>query len=237
MPLAELVAAEPASGRVFEQTVMPGIADGIASGRVRIDAIARWLQDVAYADVVDAGFDEGGGWIVRKARLRIEAFPRFGEPVTLRTFCSGIGRFSAERRTTIRGATATVDAVAIWVWINDQGRPGRFPDRFVELYGESAAGRDASVRLGHPEPPAECERSPWTFRAADVDVAGHVNNSHYWEPLEERYAADEPNAADVEIEHREPALPGAAFILRDPHGLWIEGADGVLHASIRFAGE
>ncbi len=237
VPLAELVSGEPASGRVFEQTLMPGIADGIASGRVRVDAIARWLQDVAYADVLDAGFNEGGAWIVRRMRLRVEAFPRFGEPVTLRTFCSGIGRFSAERRTTIRGATAAVDAVAVWVWINDQGRPGRFPDRFLELYRESAAGRGASVRLGHPEPPADCERSPWSFRAADVDVAGHVNNSHYWEPLEERFATAEPEAIDAEIEHRDPALPGKAFVVSDRQGLWIEGADGVLHASIRLAGE
>ena len=39
---------------------MPGIADAVGSGRVRVDAIARWLQDVAYADIIDAGFDEGG---------------------------------------------------------------------------------------------------------------------------------------------------------------------------------
>ena len=87
---------------------MPGIADAVGSGRVRVDAIARWLQDVAYADIIDAGFDEGGAWVVRRMRMRIEAFPRFGERVTLSTFCSGIGRFAAERRTSIRGETAAV---------------------------------------------------------------------------------------------------------------------------------
>ena len=45
---------------------MPGIADAVGSGRVRVDAIARWLQDVAYADIIDAGFDEGGAWVVRR---------------------------------------------------------------------------------------------------------------------------------------------------------------------------
>ena len=58
---------------------MPGIADAVGSGRVRVDAIARWLQDVAYADIIDAGFDEGGAWVVRRMRMRVEAFPRFGE--------------------------------------------------------------------------------------------------------------------------------------------------------------
>jgi acyl-ACP thioesterase len=232
--LTELV-DEPAAGRVFERTLTPGIADGIGDMRIRLDAIARWLQDVAYADLIDAGFEQEGMWIVRRVRLRVQAFPRFGEPATLRTFCSGVGRFSAERRTSVRGATGHVDAVALWIWIDSGGEPQRFPDRFVEIYGESAGDRPAPVRLRHPEPPADCARTPWTFRAADVDVAGHVNNSHFWEPLEEGLAASPPGAIDVEIEHREPALPGPAFVLRDGNGTWMEGANGELHASIQHA--
>ena len=235
MQLTELVDAEPASGRVFERTLTPGIADGIGDMRIRLDAIARWLQDVAYADLIDAGFEQEGIWIVRRVRLRVEAFPRFGEPVTLRTFCSGVGRFSAERRTSVRSAAGRVDAVALWVWIDAGGEPMRFPERFVDIYGESAAGRNAPVRLRHPEPPVDCTRTPWTFRAADVDVAGHINNSHYWEPVEEELAGTQPDGIDVEIEHREPALPGPAFVLRTVNATWIAGADGSLHASIQRA--
>jgi hypothetical protein len=105
----------------------------------------------------------------------------------------------------------------------------------VELYGESAAGRRAPVRLRHPEPPSGCERTAWSFRAADVDVAGHVNNSHYWEPLEQELAGTPPGRIDAEVEHREPALPGPAVVLRAGDGIWIEGVDGSLHASIQVA--
>ena len=203
---------------------------------MRLDAIARWLQDVAYEDLLDAGFEESGVWIVRRLRLRVEAWPRFGEPVSVRTFCSGLGRFSAERRTTVAGRSGAVEAVALWVWIDESGRPGRFPERFVGQYGESAGERGAPVRLRHPEPPAAAERTPWDFRAADVDVAGHVNNSHYWEPLEERFAAGAPEGLDAEIEHRDPALAGTAYVVEDDPGLWIEGADGAVHASIQVAG-
>ena len=235
MQLTELVGPDPAAGRVFERTLTPGIADGIGDLRIRLDAIARWLQDVAYADLIDAGFEQRGTWIVRRVRMRVESFPRFGEPAAVRTFCSGIGRFSAERRTTVRSPSGSVDAVALWVWIDEHGEPARFPERFTELYGESAAGRGAPIRLRHPDPPADAERSPWTFRAADVDVAGHVNNSHYWAPLEEELAGADPGSIDAEIEHREPALAGPASVVRDGTGSWIEGAGGVLHASIRRA--
>jgi acyl-ACP thioesterase len=233
--LTELVDPEPASGRVFERTLMPGIADGIGDMRIRLDAIARWLQDVAYADLLDAGFRQEGMWIIRRVRLRVAAWPRFGEEATVRTFCSGVGRFSAERRSTLRGAGGHVDAVALWIWIDASGEPGRFPQEFVDIYGESAAGRGAPVRLRHPEPPAGAERIPWTFRAADVDVAGHVNNSHYWAPLEEQLAGAQPDGIDAEIEHREPALPGPALVLRDGSGTWIADAEGGLHASIQLA--
>lgn len=235
MAPAELVDAEPAAGRVFEARLMPGIADAVESTRVRLDAIVRWLQDVAYADLLDSGFEEKGMWIVRRMRLRVEVFPRFGESVSVRTFCSGIGRFSAERRTSVRGETAIADAVATWVWIGENGCPARFPEHFVDLYGVSAAGRPAPVRLRHPEPPGACARSPWSFRAADIDVAGHVNNSCYWEPLEEGFVGSEPGSVDLEIEHRDPALAGPAFVLRDGADLWIAGADAALHASIRPA--
>jgi acyl-ACP thioesterase len=229
---AELV-AEPASGRVFARNLRPGIADAIGDGRVRLDAIARWLQDVAYADLLDAGFEERGVWIVRRMRLRVESWPRFGEPVTLRTFCSGLGRFSAERRTSIGGGSAAVEAVALWVWIDESGRPARFDERFTGIYAVSAGDRGAQVRLRHPDPPPDGERRPWTFRAADLDVAAHVNNSHYWDPLEELLSGSAPGPLDAEIEHRDPSLAGPAFVTGDRDSLWVEGVDGAVHASIQ----
>jgi acyl-ACP thioesterase len=183
---------------------------------------------------VDAGFEGRGAWIVRRTRIRVQAFPGFGEELLLRTFCSGIGRFSAERRTSIRGERASVDTVALWVCLDPEaGRPMRFPPEFLAVYEESAAGRDANVRLRHPEPPAGAAREPWRFRAVEMDPAGHVNNSHYWIPLEEELAAGpEPDSIDAEVEYRDPAQPGEAELLRDGSSLWMASPDGVLHASL-----
>ena len=233
MELTELV-SDRGAGRAFERSMRPGVADADGAGRCRLDAIARWLQDVAYADLVDAGFEGRGAWIVRRTRIRVETFPRFGENLELRTFCSGIGRFSAERRTSIRGETAAVETVALWVCLDaDRGRPMRFPPDFVAVYGESAAGRDANVRLRHPEPAVDAERSSWTFRASELDPAGHINNSHYWTPLEEVLAAGvEPAGIDAEVEYRDPAMPGEVTLLRSGSSMWIASSDGAVHASL-----
>jgi acyl-ACP thioesterase len=66
-----------------------------------------------------------------------------------------------------------------------------------------------------------------------MDPAGHINNSHYWTPLEEELAGgEEPDSIDVEIEYRDPAMPGEAVLLRSGSSLWIAGGDGAVHASI-----
>src|SRR5882724_5853784 len=188
MGLTEIV-PDPGTGRAYEQAMRPGIADADAAGRCRLDAIARWLQDVAYADLVDAGFEGRGAWIVRRTRILVERFPRFGEMLNLRTFCSGFGRFAAGRRTSIRGESAEVEAVSRWVCFDtERGRPMRFPPDFMAAYEESAGGRDANVRLRHPDPPEDANHSAWSFRAVELDAGGHINNSHYWTPLEEELA-------------------------------------------------
>jgi len=230
----ETLVPEPARGRVYERTVLPGLADATGSGRVRLDAIARWLQDTAYADLVDAGLAGRGAWVVRRARLRVERFPRFAEPVTLRTFCSGFSALVAERRTSVSGGGAAVQAAALWVHLDSGSlRPARLGEEFHAVYGESADGRRARSRLRHPAPPPDAKRSAWRFRAADLDVAGHVNNAAYLEPVEELFlGAAEPDAADLEVEFREPAAAGEAVVLRHGSAMWIAAPGGAVRASI-----
>ena len=73
---------------------------------------------------------------------------------------------------------------------------------------------------------------PWRFRAADLDVAGHVNNSVYWEPVEEAIWRTEEPAADLEIEYRDPAQPGEAAVASTGSVMWITDPLGAVHASI-----
>jgi acyl-ACP thioesterase len=234
--LADLVPA-PASGRVFEQSVRPGLADAAPSGRVRLDALARWLQDVAYADVDDAGLIETAVWVVRRLRLVVAGFPRFGDTVGMTTFCSGLGRMWAERRTTLISASGRVEAVAIWIHLDPESRrPMPFTAAEFAAYEESAGGREVKARLRHPAPGPDVSRSPWVFRAAETDLAGHVNNAAYWQPLEERLLAGaEPAGIDAEIEFRSPAQPGAVEVLAEGDRMWVAALDGELHASLVVA--
>jgi acyl-ACP thioesterase len=240
--LSELV-SPPEAGRVFEQPARAGFADCGPSGRIRLDGLACWLQDVAYADVEDAGLAEVAVWVVRRTRINVSRFPRFGERYELATFCSGVGRMWAERRTTIRRpgqVESDVEAVALWVHLDPENwRPIPFSDHEFELYGAAAAERRVTARLRHPAPPPDGPRWPWRFRTTDLDIAQHVNNAAYWQPLEaEMLDGPEPETIDVEIEYRTPSQPGEKQVAGDGSALrpgarrWILNGEGEYSASI-----
>jgi acyl-ACP thioesterase len=252
--LTELV-APPANGRTFTGAMRPGLADCAPSGRIRLDALARWLQDLAYADVEDAGLAQTAVWVVRRMRIRVNRFPRFGEDFGLVTFCSGLGRAWAERRTTAigdgdagddsdagenggSGGSGQVEAVALWVHLDpDSGRPTPFSDLEVARWGDAAAGRRVTARLRHPPPPASGnDATLWRFRSTECDIADHVNNAAYWQPLEEELlAGPDLRRIDVEMEFKTPAQPGEKSIVRAGQRRWIVSREGEAHASLVIA--
>ena len=238
---SELV-AHPGHGRVFIQERRPGLADCAPSGRIRLDALARWLQDIAWTDVDDAGLAQHVVWVVRRTRIAVSRFPRFGGRYRVATFCSGLGRMWAERRTTVTPASEAapaVEAVSLWVHLDPVARrPTQLTPEEISAYGEAAGERRVSARLRHPPPDGDAQAAlAWMFRATECDVAGHVNNAAYWQPLEEELLAAErdPGGLDAEIEFRTPAQPGHKRFLREGDMRWIVGDDGETHASIRLA--
>jgi acyl-ACP thioesterase len=235
------IVPHPGTGRCFEQTAVAGLSDAAPSGRVRLDALARWLQDAALNDVVDAGLGETALWVVRRARIAVTTFPRFGETATVRTWSSGTGRMWAQRRTTVTTpGGARAEAVALWVHLDPQtGRPMPLTEPELAVYGASAAGREVKARLRHPAPPDDAVARPWRFRATELDVADHINNAAYWSPLEAELlaAGAEPASIDVELEHKTPAQPGEHAVLAAGPRRWIVAEEGrAVRASFLLGG-
>lgn len=247
--------ATPTQGRIFSIHRRPQLADCAPSGRVRLDALARWMQDVAYADVEDAGLERAAIWVLRRHRICVERFPSFGEHCLVRTFCSGIGRMWAERRTTVTmtdiglagtGPAATdpaateplVESVALWVHLDpDRRLPSPVTGPELDVYGAAIGGRRVAARLRHPRPQQIDREWHWRFRHTDADIADHVNNAAYWEPLEDELLGTEPELAriDAEVEFRAPAQPGPVRILAAGARRWIAAsASDDVYASTVF---
>lgn len=230
----------PASGRRWEHRRRVHLTDGTPRGRVRLDALARMLQDVSDEDTTDAGFPPSAPWVVRRVDLAVHDFPTFRDLVTVTTWCSGTGGRWAERRVRIVGDRGgRVEAAALWVHLDEGGRPARLPESFAATYAEAAGGRKVRARLRHDPVPAEgsgahTESFAFPLRFRDFDVMGHVNNAVSWEPVEEVLAARPDLRAPVRVsmEHPAPIGPGETprVVVRDDpdtggFDLWIVADD------------
>lgn len=224
----EDLAPFPTVGRAHELVQRVGPASTTIAGRARLDAIADWLQQVAYDDAVEAGIEQEVVWVLRRTQVRVLRFPVFGELLRMRTACSGLGPLVAERRTTLGGDRgALVEAAAIWVPLHPTTLLPHRSDAFLRVYGPSAGGRRVRARLRHPGPPEGAASAPWSFVAADLDVAGHVNNAATWRPLEEELPGLSAEAPlSVDLEHHAPAFAGPVRVLAAGGARWLTTEDG-----------
>ena len=202
----------PASGRTFTATRPVGLADLDPRGRVRLDALARFLQDVAIEDVEETGWGLPEHlWFLRSIRIDVLAPFRADRQVEVTTWSSGRAAIAAARRWSVRGdAGGRAEIDSVWIHLDAAQRPARV-ERF-EPYAEAAGERRISTRLELPLPPPGSPGRPWPLRATDVDLHGHVNNAVYWQAVEEAFGAlDGPLVA--ELDFHEPLDAGDALEL------------------------
>jgi acyl-ACP thioesterase len=193
IPSLDPLAPPPARGRTFAGRRLVRLADMDARGRLRLDALARFLQDLAIDDVRETGWGTPEHiWFVR--RIQVEILQPFLEDdeVEMVTWCSGLAAIAAGRRWSLtgnRGGRAEVDSV--WIHLGPDQRPRRIED--FGVYAEATGGRRVSARPELTAPSDDAERSPWPLRVTDVDLHGHVNNAVHWQAVEHLLAAGGPD--------------------------------------------
>ncbi len=191
-------------------------------GRLRLDALARYLQAAAEGDLAGAGYRSTYDWVVRRCAVRVHSYPRLGQRLRVRTFCSAIGPRWAERTTTLAdgdgdgddadgdGDAELVRATAVWAAVDSEsGRPSPLGPDFLRVYGPSAPAHRVGPAVASP-PTDQADAEPWPLRAADFDTSGHVNNAVYWAAVEDAVARLGWLPAVAEVEYHLPRCPAAS---------------------------
>jgi acyl-ACP thioesterase len=209
------MAGRPVEGRTFAGSRRVRLGDCSPGGRLRLDATARYLQDLSDDDTRDAGLAQMT-WVVRRTVIDVHHFPTYLEPVDMVTWCSAIGSRWAERRVDIAGGAGggsgggdavSISSATLWVHLDSETlRPVPTSAVFEQVFAQSAAGRTVSSRLTLDPPPADLALSPWPVRFSDFDVMDHMNNAIAFALVEEVLARRRDLRAPlrVEVEYRSP---------------------------------
>lgn len=208
----------PASGRTFATSRRIRLADLDRRGRLRLDAVARYLQDTAIEDVQETGWGLPDHlWFIRRIQVEIESPFLEDRSVELVTWCSGLAAIAAGRRWSLVGdAGGRLEVDSVWIHLGPDARPARL--EHFGVYAEAAHGRHVSTKIELPEPPACATAVPWPLRSSDVDLHGHVNNAVHWQAVEHRLDVadiDLRRPLSARLDYGDPLEPGDAVELAD----------------------
>jgi acyl-ACP thioesterase len=211
----------PAWGRVFRSSTEIRLSDMDSRGRLRLDAVARYLQDAATDDVEETGWGAPEHlWVIRS--IRIDVLSPFVEDreVALATWGSGFSTLAAGRRWSLEGdGGGRIEVDSVWIHLGHDARPARIGAGF-DAYSEAANGRGASTKLTLGHPPADAARTPWPLRMTDLDVLGHVNNAAYWHAVEHSLPSNGPDLrlpARARLDYHHPIDLGEDVELAEYH--------------------
>ncbi|MDG3009153.1 4-hydroxybenzoyl-CoA thioesterase [Rhodococcus sp. D2-41] len=238
----------PAGAPLFETSRPVRTGDVDADRRLRLDGVARYLQDIGWDNLDAIGLREVHPlWIVRRTVIDVLVPGTFPDRVRLHRWCSELSNRWCHMRVDVDSDGGT-DIRTEGFWINispDTGMPTRMADEFIEPLLEHTTEHRLRWhrRLTAAKPEAEApgvQVTPFPLRFTDVDLLGHVNNAVYWHAVEE-HLSDRPDLMAAPhratIEYLSPVLGTDSLRLWVAHGdaavdLWFE-VDGELRAQAR----
>ena len=218
----------PATGRTFRVAYTVRLSDADVAGRVRLDALARYLQDAAIDDVQETGWGAPEHlWVLRSVRIDVVRPMLHDGEVGVVTWGSSFSALAAGRRWSLTGdAGGSVEVDSIWIHLDADARPARIGAGF-DGYAEAAQGRTTSTKLTLA-PPSLGELRAWPLRITDVDRMGHVNNAAYWAAVEQRLP-------DVGVDPRRPLRARLDYRHPIDHGESVELVESVGDDGYGFA--
>ncbi|GAC67844.1 acyl-[acyl-carrier-protein] thioesterase [Gordonia soli] len=240
--------------RFFEGGYRVRTGDVDQEMRVRLDAVARYLQDVANDNIEVTEFrDTDPFWIVR--RTVIDVIRPFSWPAgfTAQRWCGALStrwtnmrvRLTAEHETNRFNPDprppGLIETEAFWINVNDQGMPSRLTDGAFEMLSSMTDEHRLRWKAMNPDKAPDpgtidLPDREHVLRSTDFDPFKHLNNAAYLEAIEDELV-DHPDLVTgrhrAVIEYLRPIVPSSKLTLRrvreaDRLLVWmlIDGPDG-----------
>lgn len=203
--------------------------------RVRLDAVARYLQDVANDNLEATEFSATDPfWIVRRTIIDVIEPVTWPGTVTAQRWCGALStrwtnmrvRLTAEHETNRFNPRprppGLIETEAFWINVNEKGVPSRLSDEAFTMLSAMTDEHRLRWRSMNPEKAPDASQIDFpdrehVLRITDFDPFKHLNNAAYLEAVEDELV-EHPDLVDgphrVVIEYLRPIVPGTRLILR-----------------------
>lgn len=215
----------PGEGSVFETEWPVRASDVDPQRRLRVDGIARYLQDAGFdnLDAVNAR-ESHPAWVVRRTVIDMITPIQFPATVRIQRWCSALStRWCTMRVRLSTEGGGLVETEAFWININPKtGAPTRIAESFEQMLGQTALDHRVRWKQWLTDSPDTADStSSFPLRSTDIDVMAHVNNAVYLHAVDAALA-QRPELRDLPtrtvIEYLAPIAPDEAVELRTRHG-------------------
>jgi acyl-ACP thioesterase len=154
----------------------------------RLPVLCRFMQEAAYHHAEHLGLGHSTlssmnrAWVLARQRIKIHAFPAWGDTIQLRTWPSGRDRlfFYRDFEITSDKGDRLLSASTAWFVINTEKRE-RVPSEVYLTDDLPVGAKVFDEKLGRLKGCRGCGQESLFVNYGDLDMNGHVNNVRYIE--------------------------------------------------------
>ncbi|MFB7859860.1 acyl-[acyl-carrier-protein] thioesterase [Rhodococcus qingshengii] len=204
--------------------------------RLRLDSVARYLQDVANDNLAASTFGSSDPfWMVRRTIIDVVEPISWPGTVSLERWCSALSTRWANMRVRVKAAPEAdrlnpdprpgglIETESFWINVNESGMPARISDGGFEYLSSMTSEHRLRWKQMNPSVPPDPHTSgiaddrPHILRATDFDPLKHMNNSTYWAVIEDELI-EHPDLTTgpyrAVIEYLRPVAPDSRMTVR-----------------------
>lgn len=182
------LSAAPDTGYVYRTSWRVATGDLDTNLHLRLDGVARYIQEVGAENLVDAGeAEEHPHWLVQRTVIDVVEPMEFPNDVSFSRWCSALSSRWCTMRVDLVGSDGgRIETEGFWIAINAKTlTPQRVSDTLVERFASTTDVHRLKWRPWLENPGELDEMMPFALRRTDIDVFEHVTNTAYWHAIHE----------------------------------------------------
>lgn len=182
------LSAMPATGYIYRTSWPVATGDLDGNLHLRLDGVARYIQEVGAQNLVDAGeAEDHPHWLVQRTVIDVIEPIEFPNDVSFSRWCSALSSRWCTMRVDLVGSDGgRIETEGFWIAINSKTlTPQRVSDTLIERFASTTDVHRLKWSPWLENPGAADETMPFALRRTDIDIFEHVTNTAYWHAIHE----------------------------------------------------